>query len=297
MSEKRGVEKGRLLHQVSLAPFTSWRIGGPAGHLYWPHDLNDLQNFLRTVPAEEPLTWLGLGSNILVRDGGIPGTVIITQGVLKNLSRQSELEIYAEAGLSCAQVARFSAKQDLVGGAFLAGIPGTVGGALSMNAGAFGGETWSCVASVKLLNRTGEILIQSADAFTAGYRTLVGLPDDHWFVAANFVFQPGPGEGGFAEIKQLLAKRAATQPTGEPSCGSVFRNSEGQHAAQLIESLGLKGFTVGQAQISEKHANFIINQGGASAKAVEALIAHIQDKVQVAYGITLKPEVRILGVD
>ncbi len=295
MSNKRDIKKGQWLENVCLAPFTSWRIGGCAQRFYWPNDLADLSRFLRQCPPDEPITWLGLGSNVLIRDGGIHGTVIVTQGSLKDLSRQSDRLIYAQAGLSCAQVARFAAKNDLVGSAFLAGIPGTIGGALMMNAGAFGGETWPCIASVELINRQGGVIHKPASEFIASYRSLAGLPPDHGFVSAIFQFAPGNGAASFAEIKALLAKRAETQPTGEPSCGSVFRNPDGDHAARLIESLDLKGTIIGGAQISPKHANFIVNLGQACAADVEALIELIQRKVKAVYGITLQREVKILG--
>lgn len=295
MSNKRQIEKGKWLQNICLAPFTSWRIGGYAQRLYWPTSLDDLAHFLKQCPQNESITWLGLGSNVLIRDHGIAGTVIITQGSLKDLSRQNKHTVYAQAGLSCAQVARFAAKNDLVGSAFLAGIPGTIGGALMMNAGAFGGETWPRVTLVELINRQGTIINKPARDFVASYRSLNGLPKDHWFVSATFEFEPGDGAASFAEIKALLTKRAQTQPTGEPSCGSVFRNPEGDYAARLIESVGLKGKKIGDAQISTKHANFIINLGNACAADVEALIELIEHSVKTAYGITLQREVRILG--
>jgi UDP-N-acetylmuramate dehydrogenase len=292
---KREIIKGQIQKQVSMKPFTSWHIGGEAERLYWPIDLADLQQFLASLPTDEPLTWIGLGSNVLVSDQGIPGTTIITQGVLKEISQINTTQIRAEAGLSCAQVARFAAKNDLVGGEFLAGIPGTVGGALLMNAGAFGGETWEKVVQVETLNRHGEIQLRSASDFEYGYRHILGLKPDEWFISAYFNFTPGDGKDSLSKIKNLLERRAETQPTGEPSCGSVFRNPPGDYSARLIEKAGLKGHTIGGAQVSTKHANFIINTGEATAKDTLSLVQLIQQTVLEHTGIALHPEFKWVG--
>lgn len=293
----RDLEKGILHQNVCLAPFTSWHIGGNAEHFYWPLDLEDLQRFLKTVPAEETITWLGLGSNVLISDQGIRGTVIVTQGALKELKllEPESLSVYAEAGVSCAQVARFAVRNNLVKGEFLAGIPGSVGGALFMNAGAFGGETWQRVAYVYTLNRFGELKRRQPSEFTIHYRKTEGLGKEEWFVAGVFEFESGNGDEGGLQIKSLLEKRAQTQPTGEPSCGSVFKNPPGDFSGRLIESLGLKGYQIGQLRISPKHANFMVNLGGATAADAVALIAHVQQKVKAAYGVELHPEVQKLG--
>ena len=292
---KREITKGQIQLNVSMKPFTSWHIGGDADRLYWPLNLQDLQQFLKTLPQGEPLTWIGLGSNILISDAGIAGTTIITQGVLKEMTLNSPTQIRAEAGLSCAQVARFAAKNNLVGGEFLAGIPGTVGGALLMNAGAFGGETWEKVTQVEIINRHGEIKYHPASDFEYAYRHISGLKDDEWFVAAYFDFSPGDGKESLLKIKALLERRAETQPTGEPSCGSVFRNPPGNYSARLIENAGLKGHTVGAAQVSPKHANFIINTGDATAKDTLALVQLIQKTVLEQTGIALHPEFKWVG--
>jgi len=291
---KRDIPKGVLHHHVDLRPFTSWHIGGCADRLYWPRDLDGLRAFLKQLDQKIPVTYLGLGSNVLISDEGIKGVVIITQGSLSTLSVDGD-RVTAGAGLSCAKVARFAAHNNLVGGEFLAGIPGTIGGALRMNAGAFGGETWPKVEGVMLINRQGELLQRKPDAFRVGYRKLKGLKEDEWFVSANFIFSGGDGKRSLQSIKALLTKRSATQPTGEPSCGSVFKNPPGKFSAQLIDSLGLKGKTVGGAQISEKHANFIINQGCATAHDVLALIHFVRAKVKARYNILLELEVMILG--
>ena len=293
---KRNIEKGQLLEQVSLAPFTSWQIGGEAERFYWPNNLEDLAQFLRTMPDGEPITWLGLGSNVLIADAGLPGTVIMTQGALINLAIPFPNRVRAESGVSCAQVARFAARNNLVEGEFLAGIPGTVGGALTMNAGAFGGETWQRVVAVETINRRGEIKLRDPKEFSFSYRTVQGLDkQNEWYVAGHFEFPSRDGRAAMEKIKGLLERRAQTQPTGEPSCGSVFRNPPGNFAGRLIESCGLKGTRVGNMQISDKHANFMINRGGAKASDAAALIRLVQEKVQAQHGVMLHPEVLFLG--
>lgn len=295
MSEKRKITKGVVHEHVCLKAFNSWHIGGKAERLYWPIDLADLQRFLTTLPSDEPITWLGLGSNVLIRDGGIKGTVIITQGALSALTMLPGARLYAQAGVSCAQAARFAARHDAVNGEFLAGIPGTMGGALLMNAGAFGGETWPVVVQVETMNRQGEIEQRLPESFEIAYRHTAGLAQDEWFVSATLQLAEGDGKASLAKIKNLLAKRAETQPTGEPSCGSVFQNPPGDFAARLIESLALKGHRVGGIEVSPKHANFMINCADASATDTEQLIQHVQHRVREAYGITLQPEVKFVG--
>jgi UDP-N-acetylmuramate dehydrogenase len=285
---------GRLQYNEPMSNHTSWRVGGAAERFYQPSDLADLQVFLRTLSALEPLTWLGLGSNMLVRDGGISGTVIATQGCLKQMTQIDELTVRAEAGVACGQLARFCARLGLAGGEFWAGIPGTVGGALAMNAGCFGGETWEKVIQVECLNRQGDLIVRKPDVYRVGYRQ-VEVHSDEWFVAGLFRLQKGEKEESLSKIRTLLSQRTATQPTNEPSCGSVFRNPPGNYAAQLIQACGLKGLRIGGAEISEKHANFILNKGTATAADIEALIEHVIDKVHKEKNITLVREVRILG--
>jgi UDP-N-acetylmuramate dehydrogenase len=291
---KRQLEKGKLMHEVALAPYTYWQIGGNAEKLYNPLNLQDLQQFLKTLPLGEKLTWLGLGSNVLVPDEGLPGTVIITQGGLMGLELIAPDIIRAEAGVACAQVARFAARHNLVGGEFLAGIPGTVGGALNMNAGAFGGETWRSVHAVQTIDREGNVQERKPEEFKIAYREVHGL-NGQWFVAGIFKFQAGDGKEGMEKIKSMLEKRAQTQPANEPSCGSTFRNPPGDFAGRLIETTGLKGLRHGNAQVSEKHANFIVNKGGATAADVAALIKEVRQKVYEKHGVWLQPEVHILS--
>ncbi len=293
-NSSNAARRGRLRHDTSLARHTVWGIGGPADHLYEPADLDDLRNFLAALPASEPLFWLGLGSNLLIRDGGIRGTVVMLSRCLNHIERLDPRSVRAEAGVACPKVARFCARHGLAGSAFMAGIPGTVGGALAMNAGAFGGETYDIVQRVELVTRAGELVFRDAKDLNAGYRH-VDVPPQEWFVAAHLrLGKDAPGRTQ-AQIKELLKRRAATQPMGQKSCGSVFRNPPGDHAARLIESCGLKGYRIGDAEISLKHANFIINQGAARAEDVEALIQHIIDAVRRQKGIVLVPEVRVVG--
>jgi UDP-N-acetylmuramate dehydrogenase len=286
--------RGELRENEPLARYNSWRVGGPAEHLYRPADLDDLALFLSTLPRGEPLLWLGLGSNLLVRDGGLRGTVIALSGALNGMERLPGNRVRAEAGVACAKVARFCADSDLTGAEFLAGIPGTMGGALAMNAGAWGGETWSCVETVETMERTGRRHLREAGEYEVGYRSVI-TPREEWFVAATLKLEPGDGAAGRARIRDLLAQRAETQPTGVASCGSVFRNPPGDHAGRLVEAAGLKGFAVGGARVSDKHANFIINTGHATAADLEALIRHVQTRVEARFGVKLEPEVRIVG--
>lgn len=286
--------RGEMRLNEPLSDHTSWRVGGPAERFYLPADVNDLVAFLRSLPADEPLFWLGLGSNLLVRDGGIAGTVICTRNRLKALGLSGTGRVYVEAGVPCAHVAKFCAEQGLAGAEFLAGIPGTMGGALAMNAGAFGGETWALVNGVTTVDRHGIVRHRVPADFTVGYRTVSGS-NGEWFLACELGLVAAEGTAGRDKIKALLARRNETQPTSLPSCGSVFRNPEGDHAARLIEACGLKGYSIGGAQVSEKHANFIINTGKATAADIESLVFHVQGEVRRRQGRELIPEVKIVG--
>jgi UDP-N-acetylmuramate dehydrogenase len=283
----------RVLHDVPMAKHTSWHVGGPADLFFTPRDAMDLAAFLRQLPPDLPLLWVGLGSNLLVRDGGIRGAVISTHGALGALERLSATRVQAEAGVPCARIARQCVKWGLGPAEFFAGIPGTLGGALAMNAGAWGGETWRHVVEVDVLDRRGTRHTRKAAEYGIGYRTVKG-PADEWFIGARLEFERKPGVNTEA-IRELLDKRKQTQPIGEWSCGSVFTNPLRHHAARLIDSAGLKGFRIGGASVSEKHANFIINHGDARAADVEALIEHVRRTVAQAHGIELSTEVRIVG--
>jgi UDP-N-acetylmuramate dehydrogenase len=286
--------RGRLLVDEPMARHTSWRVGGPAQRFFEPADLDDLAAFLRSLPEDEPLFWLGLGSNLLVRDGGIRGTVILTSPGLGGIERTGATTLRVEAGVPCAKAARASADAGLEGAEFLTGIPGTMGGALAMNAGAFGGETWSIVAAVETVDRHGVVRKRLPAEYRVGYRSVRG-PAGEWFAAAHLALTPGDGAAAKARIKECLRLRAESQPTGVASCGSVFRNPPGDHAGRLIDSCGLKGHAIGGAHVSKKHANFILNGGAATAADIEALIAHVRAVVERERGVRLEPEVHIVG--
>ncbi len=286
--------RGILRQDESLARYTTWHVGGKARQSYRPADLPDLLNFLPTLTSDEFLFWLGLGSNLLIRDGGIFGTVIMTQGRLNQLTQLENNIIRAEAGVPCAKVAKFCAALGFADAAFFAGVPGTTGGALAMNAGAFGGETWRHVVAVETVDRHGKLYLRKPEEFKVDYRH-VQKPQEEWFVAGHFKFTSGDPAEAKQAIKKLLSSRQATQPIGEFNCGSVFRNPPGDHAARLIEASGLKGFQIGGAWVSQKHANFIINGGEAKAADIESLIFKIQEEVEKKHGIKLVPEVHIVG--
>jgi len=288
--------RGQLLVNEPMARHTSWRVGGPADRFYIPADLDDLAAFMKSLPPQEAVHWVGLGSNLLVRDGGVRGTVIMTSGALSALGVLREGVVRAEAGVASAKVARFSADRGMVGAEFLAGIPGTVGGALAMNAGAFGGETWKIVAAVETIDRHGERHIRLPTDYQIDYRKVTG-PQNEWFVAVHFRLGAGDTAQGKTLIKTLLAKRGATQPTQLPNAGSVFKNPTGNFAARLIESCGLKGACEGKACVSDLHANFIVNTGGATAADIEQLIRRVQTEVEKRHGIRLETEVRVIGVE
>ncbi len=285
--------QGELRTNEPMARHTSWRVGGPAECYFKPASLADLAGFLAELDPDTPVLWVGLGSNLLVRDGGLPGVVIATAGLLNGIERLTADRVRAEAGVPCTTLARQCVRWQLGPAAFFAGIPGTVGGALAMNAGAFGGETWRQVISVRTMDRFGELHERAPQEFEVGYRSVRG-PTQEWFVSATFGFDQQP-DTSLAEIKSLVARRKATQPIGQPSCGSVFRNPLGDHAARLIEAAGLKGYAVGGAVVSEKHANFIINRDAASAADLERLIEHVRTTVAQQHGVELELEVRIVG--
>ncbi len=290
--------RGILTFDAPLARYTSWRAGGRADLAYVPADRDDLALFVRQLPIFEAVTVLGLGSNVLVRDGGVRGAVILLHNPGGALAVADGL-IYADAGLACPKLARFAARHACAGAEFLAGVPGTVGGALAMNAGCYGDETWSHVAKVELVLRDGSFAVRTPADYAIGYRSVKradGRPAEGIFTAAWFRFSPGDRETSLARIRELLARRIATQPLELPNAGSVFRNPPGDHAARLIEGAGLKGFAIGGARVSEKHANFIVNpQRLARAEDIEALIEHVRRVVAAKTGVMLELEVRIIG--
>ena len=287
--------RGEMFYDEPMSKHTSWRAGGNAKQYFIAKDIDDLSVMLKSLPDDEELFWLGLGSNTLVRDGGFSGVVIAMQGVATELNIKEEAYVSVGASVTCAKLAKFCAKNKLTGAEFFSGIPGLVGGAVAMNAGAFGGETWQHVVDVKTINRKGEIAERSASEFNVAYRTVKGFGDE-WFVSATLRFEKSEKtDEPSSDIKQLLAKRAKSQPIGMHSCGSVFKNPEGSYAAELIESCGLKGKRIGGAVISEKHANFILNDQSATANDIESLIKEIQKSVLEKHDVELHTEVRIIG--
>lgn len=302
MAETRGFApelRGQMRLNEPMSRHTSWRVGGPADRAYVPADLEDLCAFLRSLPESEPLLFVGLGSNLLVRDRGLRGTVVFTHAALKRLDlqqRDGTQTIYAEAGVAAPKVARFAAMHGFEGAEFLAGIPGTVGGALAMNAGCYQTETWEVVARVLTVDRRGERHERLPGAFRIGYRSVeASAAGEEFFAAAWLRLRPGDGKRSRRLIKKLLQRRIDSQPLEQPNAGSVFRNPPGDHAARLIESCGLKGLAIGGAVVSPKHANFIVNAGGASARDIETLIARVRETVLRERGVALEREVRIVG--
>ncbi|HUQ29181.1 MAG TPA: UDP-N-acetylmuramate dehydrogenase [Usitatibacter sp.] len=298
------VLRGVLRENEPMSRHVSWRAGGRARTFYQPADVLDLAAFLQTRDAAEPVLFLGLGSNLLVRDGGFAGAVIFTHHALIGIEVESEvatpsgsLKFRAGAGVPSPHLARFVAKHGGAGAEWLAGVPGTVGGALAMNAGCYGGETWNHVVAVETVDRAGRLRHRTAADYELGYRHVAAKNGvEEWFVSAVFGFQPGEERAAMEHIKVLLQKRVATQPLNLPNAGSVFRNPPGDHAARLIESCGLKGFAIGGAEVSAKHANFIVNPGGAAtARDIESIIEHVRATVLAKTGVALIPEVRIVG--
>lgn len=291
--------RGELRVDEPMRRHTSWRVGGPVDQCYTPADLEDLSQFLQQLSETQPVIFVGLGSNLLVRDAGLRGTVVFTHSALKSLKlveREGRQEIYAEAGVASPKVARFAAMHGFEGGEFLAGIPGTIGGALAMNAGCYGTETWEVVTGVRTVDRKGGVRQRDPADFEIGYRSVMPkFESEEFFVGAWLSIPSGDGDRSRQKIKQLLQRRIATQPLETPNAGSVFRNPPGDHAARLIESCGLKGLRRGGAMVSPKHANFIVNPGGSSSDDIEWLIEHVHATVKDQCGIDLQREVRIIG--
>ena len=289
----RADDHGELRENEPMNRHTSWRVGGPADLFFVPSSVADLSQFLRELDAETPIFWHGVGSNLLVRDGGIRGVVISATKILRSLERIEHFLVKAGSGVPCTQLARQCLRWGIGPSEFFAGIPGTVGGALAMNAGAHGGETWERVESVRTIDRAGEIHLRAPTEYSVSYRSVTG-PTNEWFIEANFRFDPQT-TANKETFDTLLERRKNTQPLGLPSCGSVFRNPPGDHAARLIETAGLKGYRIGGAEVSDKHANFIINSKNATATDVEELIEHVRRTVMEQHGIELLHEVRIVG--
>jgi len=253
--------------------------------------MNELSHFLKLNDGS--ITWLGNGTNILVRDGGVKGVVISTRKSFNKIELMDKSSCKVEAGISCFELAMYATKNNLGPAAFFSGIPGSIGGALTMNAGCFGSETWEFVKSVEVIDRNGEIYHLDPKEFSISYRS-VSFPFPLWFLSCDMIF-PDKGVTTMEELKSLRNSRIERQPLTENTCGSVFKNPDGNHAGDLIERSSLKGFRIGGCSVSEKHANFIVNDKGATARDIETLIKHIQNTVKDRFGIDLDTEVRIIG--
>lgn len=280
--------------EVPMAEHTTWRCGGAADRVYAPSSLDDLSAYLAGLGEDVPLTWLGRGSNVLVRDGGMRGVVIQLSEPLSEIVLEPP-SVHALGGALCARLATLTATAGFGGLEFLAGIPGTVGGALAMNAGAADSELWEFVESIETVDRQGARHEFTSEQVEVGYR-FAKIPAGHGIVAGTFRLEPSedPTQPE-RRLRKLMDHRRTTQPVSQPSGGSVFRNPPGGHAARLIEEAGLKGHRIGGAEVSRTHANFIVHEGTASAADIERLIEHVQDTVEQHSGVRLELEVRILG--
>jgi len=290
--------RGELRKDEPMSRHVSWRAGGCVAQFFKPADLADLQAFLPTLAKDEPVLFVGLGSNLLVRDAGFDGTVVLTTPMLHGLTLDDAdaTLVCAGAGVASPHVAKFAARHALAAAEWLAGVPGTIGGALAMNAGCYGTETWEQVVDCTTIDRDGVLHTRTSADYEIGYRHVAAkYVNEEWFVAARFRFPVGDAALAKARIKELLTRRMASQPLDKSNAGSTFRNPPGDHAARLIEACGLKGFTIGGAQVSIKHANFIINTGTASAADIENMIGHMQATVKEKTGVELVREVKIVG--
>ena len=285
--------EGDCSYDESMAKHTSWRVGGRADLFYSPKSRKDLVYFLSSIDPNLPITWIGRGTNILVRDAGIRGVVISTKSFLKEIEKTSEYLYKVEAGVACVELALFCQKNGIGPAAFFSGIPGSIGGALTMNAGSFGMETWDLVKEVEVINEKGDISFLEKESFDIAYRT-VTFPFRLWFLSCSMSLSSDE-QTTKDNLIELRNQRIKTQPLSEDTCGSVFKNPPGNFAGALIEGSGLKGFKIGSASISEQHANFIVNEGGATARDIENLIKHTRQAVREKFDIDLQPEVRIIG--
>ena len=289
------MQNDEILFDVPLRDLNSWRVGGIADQFYFCTDKEKLSYNLQKRNFKLPIMFIGLGSNTLFRDGGFRGTIIAMHKGLNHIKLEDQL-FYAESGVSCSKLAKYIARLGYANSAFLAGIPGTLGGALAMNAGCYGSETWDFVDKVLTIDQNGIEHLRKKEEFDIAYRHVENKKNpQEFFIAAWLEFQKGKKEKAELDIKKLLEKRKLTQPLNWPTAGSTFRNPDGHFAAKLIEESGLKGYQIGGAQVSEKHANFIINKGNASASDIENLITYIKAEVFKQTKIKLETEIRIIG--
>jgi len=284
---------GTLTQNAPLHQLTWLRVGGKADWLFEPADEADLQNFLQAIPSDMPITILGAGSNTLIRDGGIAGTVIRLTGPFTSITQNGPV-ITAGAGTPDGEVARFAAKAGCAGLSFLIGIPGTIGGGLRMNAGAYGTEFKDVLITARALTRAGEIIEATAADMGMAYRHSEA-PSDWIFLSASFQTSAGDQNALRAEMKEMIAQRGDAQPIGARTGGSTFANPEGHKAWQVIDAAGCRGLSVGGAHMSEKHCNFLINEGTASATDIETLGELVRSRVADNSGISLRWEIRRIG--
>jgi len=296
--------RGEVKLNEPLSSHTSFRIGGPADALVYPADKQDVIVLLKEIKIRGlNYFFLGGGTNLLVRDGGFRG-VAISLARMASISLDREFRsvggtfavLHVQAGAPLQRLLNFSVENGLTGLEFATGIPGTVGGAVCMNAGTADGELGDITDSVTLISPDGRLVTKSGEEMGFGYRT-AKIPGGHVVLEATITLRRGTEEKIKNRVKELMDKRKQYQPWGMPSAGSVFKNPQDVAAGQLIESSGLKGKTVGGAQISEKHANFIVNLGSAKAADVLALMEMVKEKVLEVHNVRLEPEIKIIGED
>jgi len=286
--------RGRLLANQALADFAWFRVGGPAQVFYMPEDENDLGYFLRNLPAEIPVTVVGAGSNLIVRDGGVAGVVIRLGRGFNDIAVEADNRIRTGTAMLDAMVARAAQAAGIAGLAFLSGIPGSIGGALRMNGGAYGGETKDVLVEARGVDRQGNVRALSDAEMGFSYRHC-GVPDDVIFTAAVFQGRAGNPEQIAAEMAEIKGKREKTQPRNRTG-GSTFKNPPGQSAWKLVDEAGCRGLTVGGAQVSTLHSNFLINLGNATAADIETLGETVRERVKAHSGVDLEWEIKRIGV-
>ncbi len=284
---------GQLLRDEPMSRHTTLAVGGPADWYFRPADKQALMQAMTWIPADMPRLPLGRGSNLLVADAGIRG-MVIDLGAL-NAIRLDGCSLYAEAGVRMSRTARLCAEQGLTGLEFLATVPGDMGGGIAMNAGAFGQEIADCLQRIEVVHSDGRSEVIEKEALAMGYRQTC-LPSGAVVVSGCFELATDSPDAVRQRIRNFRERRGLTQPLSQPNCGSVFKNPSSRHAARLIEEAGLKGLRIGGARISDVHANFIVNEGEATAADVLALIAKARQEVLDRFDIRLETEVRMVGV-
>ena len=288
--------RGRVELDKPLAEFTWFRVGGPADVLYSPADEEDLAGFLAALDEDIPVQVIGVGSNLLVRDGGIPGVVIRLGRGFGQMALEDGFRVRSGTSVPDIRLARFALQEGITLLTFLRGIPGTIGGALRMNAGAHGGETRDILVDARGIDRMGKLLIMSNDDMGYGYRSSTA-PADMIFTSALFQGAEGDRDEIKSHMDEITAAREASQPIRSRTGGSTFKNPEGEKSWQLIDAAGMRGFAIGPAKVSEMHCNFLINEGGATAAEIEQLGETVRARVKENSGIDLHWEIKRVGVE